>query len=403
MQFSYIAYTLERGLVRGKLEAENELEARQQIAGQGYNPLEIKPARGLPALEELFPTIFAVKTGQLVRFSRQLATMVRGGSSLQRALKMLEAESGNRVLRRILGVVARYVDQGNSLSEALAQHPQLFNSRYVSVVQVGEHTGSLATSLEQLADALEREHETVQRFKRTMMMPLFTMSASMGMLILMMTVMLPPLLEAFQSRGASVPLITQIAIVIVDSIHGNLLIIGGAILILGIAYNVIRRIEAAHVWLHGVQVKVPIFGSLIIAKELAQFSRTNAMLLEAGVPLAQALPLGIAGCKNLKVRTALVAGEASLLTGHGLAEALARYPVLPRLWVEMVMIGEENNVIDQTLGSLAETYEKEVSNRLDAILALAEPLSTFAVGGVVLFMALSMFLPIYSGLEVVNK
>ncbi len=402
MQFSYVAYTLERGLIRGKLDAENELEASQQIASEGYKLLEIKPSRNMPSLEELFPSIFAVKTGQLVRFSRQLATMVRGGSSLQRALQMLREESGSRVLRRVLENVGRSVDQGNSLSSALSQHPSLFNSRYVSVVQVGEHTGSLATSLEQLAEALEREHETVQKFKRTMMMPMFTMSASMGMLILMMTVMLPPLLEAFQSRGADVPLITRIAIIIVNSLQGNMLAIAGAILVSGLTYYVLRRVQTAHVWLHGAQVKVPIFGSLIIAKELAQFSRTNSMLLEAGVPLAQALPLGIAGCKNLKLRAALIAGEDSLLAGHGFAEALARHPVLPRLWVEMVMIGEENNVIDETLRSLAETYEKEVDNRLGAILALAEPMSTFAVGGVVLFMALSMFLPIYSGLDVVK-
>ena len=244
MQFRYVAYTLERGLIRGKLDAENELEASQQIASQGYKPLEIRPCRNLPALEELFPSIFAVKTGQLVRFSRHLATMVRGDSSLQRALEMLQAESSNRVLRRILGSVARSVNQGNSLSAALSQHPTIFNTRYVSVVQVGEHTGSLASSLEQLANALEREHETIQRFKRTMMM----------------TVMLPPLLEAFQSLGAEVPLITQIAIVIVNSIHGNMLIIGAAILTSGVVYNVLRRVQTAHVWLHGAQVKLPIFG-----------------------------------------------------------------------------------------------------------------------------------------------
>ncbi len=157
MQFNFVAYTLERGLIRGKLEAENELEASLLIANQGYKPLEIEPARNLPALEELFPSIFAVKTGQLVRFSRQLATMVQGGSSLQRALEMLQAESSSKALRRILSNVAQSVDQGDSLSSALGQHPSVFNTRYVSVVQVGEHTGSLASSLEQLADALERE------------------------------------------------------------------------------------------------------------------------------------------------------------------------------------------------------------------------------------------------------
>ncbi len=137
MQFDYVAYTLEQGLVRGKLDAENELEARQEIARQGYKALRVKPAHRLPALEEMFPSVFKVRTGQLVRFSRQLATMVRGGSSLQRALEMLQTESSNRVMRRILDRVRKTVDQGGSLSEAFAQHPATFNTRYVSVVQVG--------------------------------------------------------------------------------------------------------------------------------------------------------------------------------------------------------------------------------------------------------------------------
>ena len=105
----------------------------------------------------MFPTLFKVKTGELVRFSRQLATLVRGGSSLQRSLEMLERESRNRVLRRVLGNVRKTVDQGGSLSSAFAKFPKVFNSRFVSVVEVGEHTGSLAVSLEQLADVPYRE------------------------------------------------------------------------------------------------------------------------------------------------------------------------------------------------------------------------------------------------------
>ena len=97
MQYDYVAYTLGQGVVKGRIEAENELEARQEIIRQGFKPLHLKPARQLPGLEQIFPSIFKVGTGQLVRFARQLATMVRGGSSLQRALQMLQAETGNRV------------------------------------------------------------------------------------------------------------------------------------------------------------------------------------------------------------------------------------------------------------------------------------------------------------------
>ena len=122
------------------------------------------------------------------------------------------------------------------------------------------------------------------------------------------------------------------------------------------------------------------------------------MLLETGVPLSSSLPLGISGCKNQAITAAFVDGQDSLLSGHGFTEALARHPVLPNLWVELVTIGEENNVMGSTLTDLADAYEQEVENRLGTILALAEPMSTFLVGGVVLFMTLSMFLPIYQGM-----
>ena len=398
MQFNYVAYTMNRGVVKGKIDAESELEARQEVSRQGYKALEIRRAKQPPSLEELFPSVFKVGTGTLVRFSRQLSTMVRGGSSLQRALEMLHAEASNRVLRRILNEVRKAVDQGTSLSQAFAKHPTVFNARYVSVVEVGEHTGSLSSSLDQLADALAREHEAIQKFKRTLMMPLFTMSASILMLILMMTVMLPPLLDAFSSRSADVPLITKIAMAIVGGISGNLLWIGIALAVIGVLYWALRRVSAALLWMHLAQTRLPIFGSLIVARELAQFSRTNAMLLEAGVPLSSSLPLGISGCKNRAITAAFIDGQESLLSGHGFTEALGRHSVMPRLWVELISIGEENNVMGSTLTDLADAYEQEVENKLGAILALAEPMSTFLVGGVVLFMALSMFLPIYQGM-----
>ena len=359
MQFNYVAYTMDRGVVKGKIDAENEHEARQEVARQGYKALEIKRARQAPSLEELFPSVFKVGTGNLVRFSRQLSTMIRGGSSLQRALEMLQGEAGNRVMRRILGEVHKAVDQGTSLSQAFARHPTVFNARYVSVVEVGEHTGSLASSLDQLADALAREHEAVQRFKRTLMMPLITMSASILMLILMMTVMLPPLLDAFSSRGADVPLITQIAMAIVGGVSGNLLWIAIALVVIGALYWALRRVPTVLLRMHLVQTRLPIFGSLIVARELAQFSRTNAMLLEAGVPLSSSLPLGISGCKNRAITAAFVDGQDSLLSGHGFTEALARHSVMPRLWVELVAIGEENNVMGSSLTDLADAYEQE--------------------------------------------
>ena len=399
MQYNYVAYTLEEGVLKGKIEADTEGEARGEVVRRGYKVLRISPARKMPGLEEMFPSLFKVKTGELVRFSRQLATMVRGGSSLQRALEMLALETHNRVMRRVLGSVRKTVDQGGSLSSAFAEFPQIFNIRYTSVVEVGEHTGGLADSLEQLANTLSREHEAVQKFKRTMMMPAFTMGASLAMLVLMMTVMLPPLLSAFESRGTEVPLITRIAMAIINAVESNILFIGAAILFIGVTIAIVRRIPRTQYALHLMITRLPIVGSLIVTREMAQFSRTNSMLLEAGVPLARSLPLAISGCKNLALLRAFNAGEESLMSGHGFASAVGRFPVIPKLWVELVAVGEENNVMGRTLADLATAYENEVENRLGSIIAMLEPASTFVVGGVVLFIALSMFLPIYSGME----
>lgn len=399
MQFNYTAYTVKDGLIKGKIEADTEGEARGEIFRLGYKVLRISPAHPLPGLEKIFPSLFKVKTGELVRFSRQFATMVRGGSSLQRSLELLESETHNRVLKQVLADVRRVVDQGGSLSAAFAEHPTVFNSRYISVVEVGEHTGSLANSLEQLASALSREHEMIQKFKTTMMMPAFTMGASVAMLVLMMTVMLPPLLGAFESRGTEIPLITRIASAAIGGISDNLLNIGMGIVAIFVILLIVRHFPRSKYVLHVIMTRLPVVGGLLVIKEMAQFSRTNAMLLEAGVSLAGSLPLAIGGCKNLALLRAFHAGEESLISGHGFAAEVGSYSVIPRLWAELVMVGEENNAMGATLTELANSYEKEVENRLAAIITLLEPASTFVVGGVVLFIALSMFLPIYSGME----
>ena len=399
MQYNYTAYTLENGLIKGTIEADNEGEAKGEIFRLGYKLLRMSPARSLPGLEELFPSLYKVKTGDLVRFSRQFATMVRGGASLQRGLELLERETGSRVLKRVLGDVRKKVDRGGSLSAAFAEFPKVFNSRFISVVEVGEHTGNLADSMEQLADALAREHESMQRFKRTMMMPAFTMGASVAMLVLMMTVMLPPLLAAFESRGTDIPLVTRIATTIISGIQDYMVHILGTIFVLVLGFAILRHFPKTRYGLHVFMTRLPILGSLIVTKEMAQFSRTNSMLLKAGVPLARSLPLAIGGCKNLALLRAFKAGEESLITGHGFSVAVGRYSVIPKLWAELVIVGEENNVMGTTFDDLATAYEKEVENRLDSLIAILEPASTFVVGGVVLFIALSMFLPIYSGME----
>ena len=375
MQYRYVGYTLQDGIIKGRLKADNQAEACGEIADYGYKLLEVSRCRQLPGMEQLFPSLCRIGGKDLVRFTQQLAIMVRGGGSLQRAMELLQMESRNRIMRGVLSSMIKILDQGGSLSSAMAQHSNVFGPRYVSVVGAGEHTGRLAPALDQLADTLEGEQDAKQKVKRTMMMPMFTIGAAAVMLLLMLTVLMPPLLSTFERMGNDIPLITRIAMGTMSLATENLKT--GAIVIVGVFVLLLlaKRVKSISYGLHLIQVKAPILGPLILASELSQFSRTIGMLLQSGIPLA------ITGCKNLTLREAFLAGEESLVSGHGLSVALKDYPMLPKMWVELVTIGEESNSLAQTMSDLADAYQKELENRLGSLLALLEPLSTLAVGG----------------------
>jgi len=402
MEYRYVGYSLDEGIVKGKIEADDEPTAREDITDKGYKVLEFKAVKQLPGMEDLFPSLFKIGSKDLVRFTQQLAIMVRGGGSLQRALELLESETRNRVLRRVLASIIKSLNEGGSLSGAMALHPTVFSSRFTSVVGAGEHTGRLPPALDQLASIMEKEQAAKQKAKQTMMMPMFTIGASAVMLVLMLTVLLPPLLETFTRMGSEIPLITRIAMGLIggfSTYFKYVMIVVGAIVAL---FWLSKRMPTLEYALHNIQIHTPILGQMLMAGELSQFSRTISMLLESGIPLATALPLGITGTKNAVIRQAFVSSEESLVAGHGLSDALKDCSILPRMWVELVLIGEESNTLDQTLKELADAYQKELENRLGSLLAMLEPLSTLAVGGIVLFIALSMFLPIYSGLNAVG-
>ena len=244
MQYKYVGYNLDEGIVKGRLEAENESIVREQVSVKGYRLLEVKAIRQLPGMEDMFPTLFKISHKDLVRFTQQLAIMVRGGGNLQRALELLEAEAKNRVLRGILTSIIKSLDEGGTLSSAMALHPTVFTSRFVSVVGAGEHTGRLAPALDQLSIIMEKEQDARQKAKRTMMMPMFTIGASAVMLILMLTVLMPPLLKTFERMGSDIPLITRIAMGSMGAISGNIKIIVGAIIGIGFLLWLSKRFES---------------------------------------------------------------------------------------------------------------------------------------------------------------
>lgn len=402
MNFKYVAYNTSAGLVKGKMEARHELDVRVELQKQGLKPLQVAVASSGPTLETLFPSLFKVGSGEIVRFSRGLSTMLGSGGNLLRALDMLENETSNRKMRGILSDIRSTLDEGGSLSEALAAHPTIFNPLFVSVVEVGEFTGKLGPALDQLADILEKEQEAKAKAIRTLMYPVAIMALSAVTLGVLMTVALPPLLKVFNSMDAEIPMMTRVVVGTVAWISGNYLFMGIGIVVIIVLLVSVRKFERTSYALDSFLIRAPAIGSFIVAAELSRFSRTISMLLEAGVVLSSAMQLGTSGVKNRELKKAFTEAEESLLSGHGLLDTLRSYKIIPTLFVELILLGEETNSLKRTMEDAAVAYQKQLENRLDALLGMLEPVSTVVVGAIVGIIAFSMFVPIYSGLNAVQ-
>ena len=399
MHFRYVAYLSERGVFKGSIDAPDRNEAAAAVASLGYKLLKLAPARRLPAFEALFPALFKAGTADLIRFFHQVSSMLASGGNVLRALEMAESESSSRLMRRVLSEMRGDLAEGETFSQAMRRHPDIFGEMFLSVVEAGESTGRLGPSLDQLADMLERDHEAKQRAMKTMMYPLTIIGMSFITLGVLMTVAVPPLLKVFDQLGAESPATTRFAVSMVTFVKGNFPALFGMVVVAAVGLPLLRRAPWTASAIDSLLARLPLYGPLTIAGDVARFSRTVGMLLEAGVPLSDALPMGIGGCGNVRVRQALRAGEESLLSGKGFAPELRRHRVLPSLFLEMMLMGEEGNHMQRMMNDAANTYQKERDAKLGALLGALEPASTMVVGAIVAFIAFSMFVPIYSGLD----
>jgi type IV pilus assembly protein PilC len=398
MEFKYVAYTQDRGVFKDKLSAPDKPDAVAALGTLGYIVLKILPIRKRPQPEVLFPSFFNAGPKDLILLSRQISAMLSSGGNLMRALELAESQASSRAMRRIIVEMRETLEDGGSLSDAMATHPKVFDKLFVSVVQVGEFTGRLGPSLEQLADILESDAEAKAKAIKTMMYPMAIVGMSVITLGVLMTVAVPPLLLVFDQLGAETPALTRAAVSMVNFVTGNgLQVLLGGVLFFG-TISLLRRIPATAAMMDNILARTPLYGPLTVAGDIARFSRTMSMLLAAGVSVSDALTLGISGCKNVMVRQALLAGETSLLSGHGLSAELRKHSVLPTMFMELVTMGEEGNQLPKMMADAASTFQRERDEKLETMLAALEPLSTVVVGGIVAFIAFAMFVPIYSGL-----
>lgn len=402
MRYHYLGYNKIKGITTGEVAASSEAEAVLAVKEQGYKLLELRPHRQFSSLDKLFPSLFRLSTGEVARFAQQLATLIGTGTGLVRALQLMQRQVKNRVLQRTLTAIMESLDRGESLSSAMSQHPKVFSRVFCRVIEVGEYSGRLDSSLRHIGDLLQRESQSRQKAMKALMYPMGVVGLGLITTAVLFTVALPPLLTMFTQMGSELPVATQIAITLAEVVQkaGAYLLIGPIVLV--VLINRLLRVRRVHYWWDTLRLRIPILGSFLEASELARASRSASILLEAGVTIPLVMDLMVEASGNLVMRRAFSDARESLMQGETLADGLGRHRAMPPMFVQMVATGEETNSLPQTMKDAADTYQQQADDKLNALISTLEPMATVGVAMLIGFIAFSMFMPIYSGLGAIK-
>jgi len=401
MDYTYMGYTGDRQIVKGRISAADERAAVDMLSGIGYRVVSLKRATSLFSSSSGFFSA-KVKTAELVTFCRQLALLLESGVGIIQALELLENQSTDKSLKKVLIQVLHDLRGGKSLSAAIAQHPQVFSKLYSKMISVGEQTGSMETVLRSLAGYTERQSASMSKLKQAMMYPAIVFCLAIGVGAIMITVLLPPLVDMFSKLGGELPLPTRILLGMMAILqHYGLFLFVGIIAVAIVGFMYFRTPNGRYMR-DRIMLKIPLMGRLFQVTELARACRSLALLFHAGLPLPEVMNLTIQSANNRVVATALRQVEQGMLRGQGLAKPMSTNPVFLPMMVEMAKVGEETGSLDDSLVMVAENYEIEADRRTQTLLSLIEPAMTIAMGVGVGFLALSVFMPIYSSLSLVG-
>jgi len=336
-----------------------------------------------------------VKDKELAIYTRQFSTMIDAGLPLVQCLNILAEQSESKNLRDVTGLVARSVEQGSTLAEALRRHPRTFDELFVNLVEVGETGGILDTVLQRLAAYIEKASALKRKVKSAMIYPSSIIGVAFLVVIFMLTFVIPTFTKMFKDLGADLPLPTQVVVWISEFVRNYvLLIIAGAIGCV-FALRAYYRTERGRSTIDALLLKFPIIGMLIRKVAVARFTRTLGTLVSSGVPILEGLRITARTAGNRVVEKAIMQCRAAVTEGRTLAEPLKASGVFPPMVIQMISVGEQTGALDAMLSKIADFYDDEVDTAVGALTALLEPVMIVVLGVIIGGLVVAMYLPIF--------
>lgn len=397
--FTYVARETGSGReIRNSLEAQTEQAAIASLLNRNLLVVSIQEKIGRKGKT----AGGKVALGDLVIFTRQLATMIDAGLAMVQSLQALIEQTTHKVMRDTLKDICTRVEGGDSFSEALQKHPKVFNRLYVCMVGAGERGGLLAEILARLATYLENTSKLRKKVKSAMMYPVIVTTVAVGITIFLLVKVVPVFAEVYKGFGQKLPGPTLALINFSNLLKDNLLYIlpAMAILIYGLlAYT--KTKSGRELW-DRVRIQLPIFGSIAHKICLARFTRTLASLIRSGVPILEVLNIVSNTVGNVVMEKAVRASAGDIERGEGISVALGKHPVFPSMIIRMVTAGEQTGKLESMLERIADFLDDEIQTTLSGLTSLIEPLLIVFLGVTVGGIAICMFLPIFKMSEIIN-
>jgi type IV pilus assembly protein PilC len=379
--------------VKGESSGQSEALVKAVLRRQGINPLKVKkkpkPLLGGGQKAKITPKDITV-------FSRQLATMMSSGVPLVQAFEIVGRGHENPGMQDLILGIKADVEAGNNLTEALRKRPLEFNSLYCNLVEAGEHAGILEAILHKLATYMEKTEALKSKIKSALFYPAAVIVAAVIVVSILMIFVIPQFSELFSDFGADLPALTQFLVDTSDFFVAYWYIIfavmGGTV---AGAMEIKKRSIAVQQFLDRAILKLPVIGEIMEKSAIARFARTLETMFAAGTPMVEAMVSVAGACGNIVFEDATMKMKDEIATGTQLQASMRDTGLFPNMVVQMVAIGEESGAIDTMLGKVADWYEQEVDDAVEALTSLLEPAIMGFLGVVIGGIVIGMYLPIF--------
>lgn len=397
-KYKYIGFTAQGKKVESTIEADNERDAKKLLRRQSIRTTKV-----------IAPSFFEADLGQwmvdkgiarpfgqaeLMRFTRQLAILINAGVPILECLEILHKQEQNMVLKRVVKNVSMQVEEGKSLYDALSSQ-QGFNKLYCSLVKAGEAAGILDGILNKLAEFLEKQEKLKKQVKSALTYPVIVVFVGVLVIFGLMTFVVPQFVGMLKESNQEIPWVTQTVIDVSDFFRNyTLLLIAGMVAGTMFFMNFIKTKEGKTQW-DRFTMKAPLFGMLIIKGNLGAFTRTLSTMLAAGVPIIDSLEICIDTLDNTQIAKDLNKVRQAVIEGKSITEPLARITYFPPLITQMMKVGESTGNLDNMLVKVADVFQDEVEELVANMTKLIEPIILVVLGGIIGFVLIAMYLPIF--------